>query len=266
VTTDQFESAKLWITQAQGDLARFESTQAQAVGAAQFQSASYVSGDKKYWVVRSREQPPQTLRTEAANILNALRSALDQATWKASVLLGADEGTPIYFPFAGNKTAFDNLFKEKGAATRTIPSELHPFLQSLQSYPRERDYEGGNSLLYALSKLTNPNKHKTTNHVLIRFGGNVIADEFHCIGHCYESCLPPRPDLSTGDIVIAITKPSANFRYKFRVQPRLAFAEVPIVGGAPILAVLIKLTGVAQRIVLGIEAETDRLLRGRSTR
>ena len=247
-----FDSAKLWITQAREDLQDFRTREQSAFGQEAYTPFEDLDREPGAKVVGLRLKPvPETLSTRAANIVGALRSALDQATWRASVVLGASEDEKIYFPFAGTEEDFDALFTPKGRA-KNIPAALHPFLQKLKAHP------GGNRLLYALSRISNPNKHTVTYRVGIEFG-HAAAGSFAFDGMCYEATLPPRWDAAKNELIFGIVALNANIHYDLRMPFFVAFGEVPIVGGQPVVPILDNFLSIVEGIVAGIEAEAIRL-------
>ena len=261
---DAFESAKTWIKHAREDIALFIASQSEAIKTAKFVASDYIEGGRKFWVVRPTNPPADTLKTRVASALNALRSALDQATYAAAMQLGGEDSDCIYFPFAGTKLAFENLFKENGRVGKHIPKELHPYLEKLSGFPTDPSYEGGNTLLYAISRITNPNKHKTTYRVSVQFSGEIYVDHFGCDGLCHKHTIPPRWDPEKEELQIAITEPSAKVSYNYQMSPQIAFGKTPFVTSAPVVAILDKLICICDGIVLGLEAETARILKERS--
>jgi hypothetical protein len=260
--TGPFKSSKRWITQAREDIQDFKERERAAF-----------TGKQAYTVFTDLKRRPghkvvglkpaklsDTLTTKAANIVGALRNALDQATWRASVELGASEEEIIYFPFGGTKGNFDNLFRGKGKAMN-IPHELHGKLKGFEGFPTSKDYSGGNNLLYALSKISNPNKHTETYTV-----GLAVAQRGHMmsVGDMTEGSFPPKYDPVNNEIVLFTTPAAGKLNIDMSVATFVAFGEVPIVARQPVIPVLDEMTSVADRIVLGIEAETARILRERN--
>lgn len=255
-----FSSAKNWVTQAREDLADLRQRELAVFGNEQaysiFEDMERNPGLKVTGIKIAK--PPETLSTKAANIVTNLRSALDQATWRASVALGANEREKIYFPLAGAKTNFDNLFLEKGAS-KNIPAELHPFLKGLQGYPTSKDYQGGNNLLYALSPISNPNKHTETYRVglavsTVQWGRDISADGV------LDISLPLQINFTTNEIILGTTTPTGYVRMNVTLPAYISFGEVPIVARQPVIPVLNKTADMIEGIVLGIEAETTRLV------
>ncbi|MCA1453983.1 hypothetical protein I6F35_12250 [Bradyrhizobium sp. BRP22] len=262
--TGPFISSKLWITQAREDLSDFAARERAVFNRESayrfFEDVERQPGAK---VIGIKLSPaPETLSTRAANIVNALRSALDQAAWRASIELGAKESAKIYFPLAGTKANFEDMFRPRGSC-KNIPAELHPLLKGFEGYPRSKDYPGGNDLLYALSAISNPNKHKETYKVGINLTGDVFANhiQFRLVR---ELSFPPRFDPSTNEITLAVLEPGGSYFADITFPAYIAFGEVPIVARHPVVPVLNEMTRIADGIINSIEAETARILSERT--
>jgi len=263
--TGPFLSSKLWITQAREDLAEFQIRErshfAKEHAYTMFEDLKRRPGTKVIGLKLA--EPPVTLSTKAAQILGALRSSLDQATWRASVMLGASEDEKIYFPLAGAKGNFEDMFREKGKC-KTIPVELHPFLRRCQGYPTGPSHDGGNDLLYALSPISNPNKHTETFRVGVEAASGTACLDSAAFDELMEFKLPPDFDPANREVILAVTRPTGGYRMKMALPAYIAFGEVPIVARQPVIPVLHKMSGVVEGVVLGIEEETARILRERN--
>jgi hypothetical protein len=257
---DPFSSAKTWIVQAREDLSDFQAREravfSKEKGYTVFEDVDRQPGIKVVGLKLAK--PPETLSTKAANIVGALRSALDQATWRASVLLGASESEKIYFPFAGTKTNFEDMFREKGRC-KNIPAELHTLLKALEGYPTSKDYSGGNNLLYALSAISNPNKHTETYRVGIEVANAGELKTFR--GDIHEMHFPPKYDAARNEIVFFTTSPTGKYSINATLPAFIAFGEVPIVGGQPVVPILYKMARMAERIIRVLKREAVRTLR-----
>lgn len=259
-----FFSSKLWIAQAREDLSDFHARE-RAVFSKEHAYSVFEDLDRQPGakVVGIKLSPaPDTLSTKAANIVGALRSALDQAIWRASVELGAAEEKIIYFPLAGSKSNFDDMFREKGRC-KNIPSSLHPLLKGFEGYPRSQEYAGGNDLLYALSPISNPNKHRETYQVGIEFSGGGSMKHFDA-EVIVNMAFPPRFDASKNEIVLFTTSLTGKYSVDMALPAYIAFGEVPIVARQQVVPVLGKMVSIVEGVVLGLEAETARILSERA--
>jgi hypothetical protein len=264
--TGPFFSAKLWLTQAREDLGDFKRREeahfSHEEAYTTFVDTEREPGFKVFGIKMAA--PPETLPTRAAQIVNSLRSALDQATYRASVLLGADTKEKIYFPLSGCKGNFDAMFLDKGKC-KNIPRELHSFLKGCQGYPRSPDHEGGNDLLYAIGPISNPNKHTDTYRIRIDaagWGAFQLGEITDIVGNF---AIPPDFDPVNSEYVLAVTLPTGEFNANVHLPAHIAFGEVPIIPGQPVVPVLDKMTDIVEGIVLGIEAKTAQILRERNS-
>lgn len=249
-----FTSPKLWLAQAREDLHDFNRRERVTLSKSNtytpFEDLDRRPGFKVVGVKVT--DVPETLSTKATQIVTSLRSALDQATWQASILLGAKEKERIYFPIAKSKQSFEDMFKGKGSAMN-IPSQLHPSLKALGGFP------GGNDLLYALSAISNPGKHTKT----YRVGVEISEMDFGGFGDIVEAAMPPRFDAERKEFVFYVTTISGGFNHKIEIVPHVVFADAPIVKDRSVAHVLDQMVGMANGIVSGIEAESDKI-RGQS--
>jgi hypothetical protein len=264
--TGPFLSSKLWVTQAREDLSDFKIRErshfAKEDAYTMFEDLKRRPGAKV--VGLKLVEPPATLSTKAAQIVGSLRSALDQAAWRASVMLGANEGEKIYFPLAGTKRNFEDMFREKGSC-KNIPIELHPFLQRSQGFPTSPSHEGGNNLLYALSPISNPNKHTETYRVGVEAASGTAFLNSATFEELLELKLPPDFDPVNREVILAVTSLTGGYHMNMAIPAYIAFGEVPIVARQPVIPVLNKMADMVESIVLGIEAETARILRKRTS-
>jgi hypothetical protein len=259
-----FTSARLWVAQAREDLEEFKARQHAAFsdkGAYSIFEDLHRKPGFKVVGIKIAKVPP-TLSTKAANIVGALRSALDQATWRASVMLGVKEKTVIYFPLSGTKTDFDAMFGPKGRC-QNIPVALQPFLRSTQGFPTTEGEDGGNDLLYSINVLAKSNKHTETYRVAVELAkaGRLMSQ----LDVIVEMAFPPVLDRAKNEAILFTTTPTGGGYANISFPVYIAFGEVPIIGGQPVIPILDKMAGMVDSIIDGIEAETSRLLRERTT-
>ena len=199
---------------------------------------------------------PNRQRVQASRIIKDLRDALDQATFQASKRLNPAGKNSTYFPFCRDPDDFKTLFDPKKGRSRDIPERLRPFLLGLEPYPTLAGRTGGNDLLRALGYVAGPNKHQTTLRVAPDLPGFMIQELMNRGLGAMESGFMKHGS----DLEIVRASIGANIVWKFTVSFYLAFEAPSQLANGPAAAVLGDLARIVQRVVLGIEAETNRLL------
>jgi hypothetical protein len=219
------------------------------------------TGGKRYKIVFGGEIPSR-LEYEVNNILNNLRHSLDQGLVAAVERLTGNRSGTIYFPI---RTTPDDLNGWIGGKDfSVVPAELHPIIRAFEPYPRGTGYTGGNDLLAAISKIVGPNKHQVTVKAAINLGPEFRADSIQGDGGIHFMGLPPRWDMANNEMVLAVVADGCKFHYDIKFQTYIAFGDAGPLLGHPVIPVLDNFAGIAERIVLGLEAETDRILRTRN--
>ena len=105
-------------------------------------------------IVRVTREPPAELGPIIGDIAHNLRSALDQVTWQLARLATPDPYERTQFPIL----TVDGDWERVGARmVQSLRSEHAAFIELLQPY---HDDEPKQTLLYALSRLSNVDKHR----------------------------------------------------------------------------------------------------------
>jgi hypothetical protein len=259
---EPFESPKFLIRQTQENLAEFN-----AICAGLFSgkcSSNVVEIDpqtgNKTYKIKFDKLIPGRARDIATHAVSDLRHSLDQAICDSvRVLTGNDPGL-IYFPIATNLDDLNGRLN--GRNYETVPPELHPILRSFEPYPSRQGAGGGNDLICDLGKAAGPNKHQVT----CAIGARIVAFDakgieiIKCIG---GFMLPPRWDMTKNEMIIATVTPDGHAKYSLDMTFYIAFDDAGPLTGRAIETELRCLVPVVERIVLGLEAETGRILRVR---
>ncbi|MCA1393459.1 hypothetical protein I6F20_30965 [Bradyrhizobium sp. IC3123] len=198
---------------------------------------------------------PSKVRLVFKDVTSNLRDALDHAVYASAVALGINSPKKTGFPFGND--AF-HLASELGTwKFSDVPRELHPVLMSFQPYP------GGNNLIIDLNRMRNPNTHR----VIIPIGNASLASE---ISNAGGKIVTPAQlgyckwDASKDEVEYMRLGIGSEFKHEAKVAFDVTFADPNIMEGQPVVPALRAIHAEVDRIVLGIEAETARILRERN--
>jgi hypothetical protein len=259
--SDPFESPKSLIRHAREDLEEFKAICKSAVTGhdcyANVTDVDPHTGNKTF-KIKFTGTIPSRARYTASNILNNLRHSLDQ-TLVASVeeLTGRRSGE-LYFPIAANPNDL------AGKLTSRIPPELHLVIQRFEPYPSGNGYVGGNNFLCAVTKTAGPNKHQITLSPCLDVSPHIGFAQMSADGVIDGIDLPLHWDIANNEAILGVTTPNGYISYDFQISFQIAFGDAGPLFRQPIIPVFHEFAGVAESIVLGLEAETLRLMRARS--
>lgn len=188
---------------------------------------------------------PEEWDSMAADAVVNLRAALDQAVFAIFGLSRIVKPRQAKFPFA------DSLRDLEGNSVLIyFPKNIKPFFLGL------KPYKGGNDLLWALNRMCNTNKHRLLTPICL-FRGPVQVFAERISGN---AGIPvPQWDGTENKITLPDPQTNAKTRYHVNFEVVIAFNEVEVVRGQPVVAVLNDLAGIVERILLAIEAEARRL-------
>ncbi|WP_441256430.1 hypothetical protein AB7Z32_23675 [Bradyrhizobium sp. 482_C4_N1_1] len=193
---------------------------------------------------------PGRVRHIAASGIADMRHALDQATCSAfEIVTGKSAPNTLYFPIASSPADLASRL------TRALPPSLHAVFQSFQSYGPSPSYEGGSTILAALSKAAQ-RKHRVTCSVHASVGSWSFR-ELHLSAHTEFPIFEWIAE--KGELIIAKTPGHVggldmNFNYQ------VVYQNAGPIDGEPISPVLGTFADTVERIVLSIEAEVDRIV------
>jgi len=197
--------------------------------------------------VKLTKKFPAGVTSVAAEAIEGLRSALDQAAFATAVISGVKHSKSAYFPISSSAADLDNVIKGR---CRDIPSDIVSLFRSFNPY------RGGNDLIWALNIACNTSKHGIIAPV------GMVAAGMH-IKHMTISgsgAIPaPVWNSEKNEIVFATTGPDTEFQYDLNMSFFVAFGEVDGIGGQPAIPLLNAIAGEVNRIVLAVEAEAKRI-------
>jgi hypothetical protein len=211
------------------------------------------TGYKTYKVVLGGPLPDRARHIAASGITD-LRHALDQATCIAvEIITGADPGL-IYFPFAANPNDL------RGRLAKTIPTELHSVFEGFQPYPTGAGYAGGSDNLCKLSKAAQL-KHRISCSTGASMQTLKPGDITIFKAEFYFPLF--RRDRTNGDLIIGVAAPDGYIDGDFDMTFFIGFQDAGPLTHEPIEGVLAELSTAVEGIVLGLEAETARIVAAR---
>jgi len=202
------------------------------------------TGEHTYKVKLVKPMPP-SLETIAADAVNNLRSALDQACYA----FRTTKGRYTYFPFSDSATNFEPTLKGR---CKTFPQEIIDLIRRL------KPYKGGDDLLWALNELCNTNKHGVLAPIavctsLVNFRNIEIKETGGF------QLFAPRWDRTKNEMVFFRCVEGSTVEANIDFATHIVICDVLIVDGQPIEAVLHALINKVHGIVMAIEAEARRI-------
>lgn len=196
--------------------------------------------------IRMTKPIPDSIADMTADVVVTLRSALDNAGYSLALAGGVSDPKHCAFPFAGN---VDKMAGALGRA-KDIPEKIHPLFCGFQPY------KGGNDTLWALNEAANTDKHKMVipiGHAVRPYGTSVRGTGFLSM---------PNPhvwDRTKNEMILIELGPGATFHYDFQFTFHIAFHDIDVIDGKPVIRVLNQFGCVVQSILAAIEAEARRL-------
>lgn len=195
-----------------------------------------------------RKGMPDTWPGDAFDVINSLRSSLDQAGYAVAVAAGRS-GANAHFPFGGSES--EMLGRAKGRS-KDLPKEIFDVMA------KAKPYRGGNDLLWSMNRLTNTPKHEVM--IAMRpVSPSAFIDEYANPGTTYELGIPPRWDDSKNEMVLFRVAHGDKPRFQMDLHVLIAFTQAEPLRNAHIHAVLDAFVRETEAIVNAIEAEARRL-------
>lgn len=199
-----------------------------------------------------RKRMPLSLNGHVSDAANNLRSALDQAICSVASLSNLPTHT-TYFPIAGTESEFNNTLNGRCGK---LPQEIRDLVSGF------KPYKGGDDALWVLNKLSGTNKHGILKPIALgNFGAQISG---HHKGMPLQFPYPPRWDSVKQEMVlvrapkvsaVSVGEFTVNYEYTFSI----AFNEIELIDGEPVVPVLNHFAGVVESIVMAIEAESKRI-------
>lgn len=199
--------------------------------------------------VRFSQRVSTQLRRQATNIISEGRHALDDAMSDAAVQLGRSDGKGVYFPTCEGACDLEGEIERK---CRKVDPAMLNFVRVLEPYKH-----GKGELIWAMSKFAGVGKHRsllpltpTITKIAIQVGGSLRP-------------LTPAPYPNTdNEFAIAVGSPGSDEKIgiAYDIGVNAKAIGLSFDGNASIRDIV----GIAERIVLGLKAETERIIRMRA--
>ena len=192
---------------------------------------------------------PDSFGEIAADALENLRAALDQAGYAVAVAAGANDPRSAYFPIGDDATNLEGIIK---GGCKQIPNEIVSLFRTFEPY------QGGNELIWALNKANNINKHR----LLVPACVSLAQMNFSIHGSGGSGCYIPPPawDRGKNEIVFAIVATDVEkLQYDLKGTYCISFGEIEVLGGYPATDILNAMASEVESIVMATEAEARRI-------
>ncbi len=204
----------------------------------------------KAYKIKLTKPMPVALENIAADAVNNLRSALDQACY--ALQPAGEKGRYATFPFSSDAAQFETAVKGR---CKALPKEIVDLIRGF------KPYKGGDDLLWALNEVCNTNKHGILAPVaactsVVRF--KKIDFVPSGVGAGFALQLPVW-DRAKNEMVLFLSDKRSTVEADVDFSAHIVFCDIEIVDGQPAEAVLKDFFNIANRIVMTIEAEAKRI-------
>lgn len=196
---------------------------------------------------RLKKPLPDYFSETVADILDNLRSALDQTLYAIASQDGNVLPGDIYFPFGRTEASFLNALN--GRCTGRLKA-LHPLIISF------KPYKGGNETLWALNTLRGKQHAFLVPAIAV---GMVHRVEFESSGANVSIPAMPLWDSTKNEIELFAIGPQSSLKGNFGTASHITFGEIEGVSGEDVGYVLDTFLGLVRKIVGEIETESIRL-------
>jgi hypothetical protein len=186
---------------------------------------------------------PEVITDLTYEALEALRSALDQATYTIAALSQVDRPDLIHFPVANTPGDFENVIKGR---LKGLPDHLVRLFRSFECY------ETGNRTIWALNQVRRQGAHRLIVPVCTDTGG-ITVDNLILGSTTYAAVPAPKWDSVKNEMIYLILGPGSEANYNFKFTLFVAFGEVEGLAGQSVPDYLAAATVEVERIMLAIE-------------
>jgi hypothetical protein len=251
---DYFRSARLLVGRAKEHIEGLnESGKAFADSQPYAVSCDFDSEAGEYvYTVRIVQAMPDSFALDTADALNNMKSALDQAVCASvSAIFPARTLDGVCFPFADIQVHFDGAVRR---GCKKVASDIVTLLRGFQPY------KGGNDLLWLMNQLSKMNRHRVLQPV--ELSGKHSFSINRMIINGATKVMAPLWDHARKELIFARAA-QPNLEYDLNFIFHISFGDVEIVRAQPAVPILRRFADEVDRIVLAIEAETQRVVESR---
>jgi len=196
--------------------------------------------------VKMTKEIPAVIADTTADFVQNLRNALDNAAYAVAVAAGKVDPKYTAFPFARSAAEMANSL----GRSKDLPKEMQSLFCGFQPYL------GGDDLLWAFNEICNGDKHKYIIPIgtgMVRRAAGVEGTGF------FEMPTTHVWDRTKNEMELLTLGVESTYKYNFQFSFFVAFNDIQVVDGQPVLGVLDELGSKIESIFLGIEAECRRL-------
>lgn len=253
--TDIFASSKLRFSRAKEHIFIFEERERAFLKAKEWSDIIErdLNGANYLHKIRfTKPFPGDDFALIATEAIEHLRAALDHAAYAVAVASGIANPKSAYSPFAQDVTGLQSVIKGR---CKEIPSDIVTLFCAFQPY------KGGNDLLYALNRVCIANKHRELTKINIV--PDIIITKIQAVSIYGRPIIVTVPQLEwdrgKNEIIYLVvpSNPTPLTDTDVVITINIAFDE--IIGGKTALTVLGEMASIVKRILLAIEAESQRL-------
>ena len=216
--------------------------------------------DRPVYFVQRAQDPPPLIAAIAGDAIQNLRSALDHVAYELVMtnVSGARPLGHVYFPIAESKAKYD---AKKAKQLKGVSPAVIDAIDSL------RPYKGGDDVLWLLHSLNNIDKHRLLVTVgsfyrSVDLGGHItrkMAKQFPHLTEMPELSaffrLEGAPPLRVGDDLLSL-EPGGDVDPHMQFRFHLAFHEVGICEGEPLMDTLINMVDAVEGVVARLDSLT----------
>lgn len=203
--------------------------------------------------LRYSKRPTPNLRAKATSILSNTRNALDQAVCDAAIATGRKDAKGVYFPVGQNADDLDDAIKHR---CKNVHPDIIDFIRACKPY-----YGGNDIIRYACQIITGA-KHRRI--LGLSLGGKLT----HIGGDKNLLIIPPvkfwvnKWSRLKNELEYVRIGPGGYFNMDIRHPVKIVLGEGHPPFEGPASAALGDVICETERIVLGLKAETARIIAG----
>jgi hypothetical protein len=208
-------------------------------------------GTKDVYKLKITEPIPEDLPGIAFEVLNHLRSSLDQAGSFIARASNPGKSQRVRGAFPFGKTP-ESVADKRRSDSKHLPEEIFDLMAGF------KPYEGGDRLLWAMNSYRATHQHD----LLIPVGLAVSSMDFSFDypGEVFDFAIPPQWDAAKEEMVFfSVLRGAPEPNYHFKMLVLVAIGEIEGLRREPAVAVFNGMVGKVESILVALEAESRRL-------
>jgi hypothetical protein len=189
---------------------------------------------------------PTQITDLAYEAIEALRSALDQATHPIAIVCKVKRPDLIHSPIGDDAADVDNILNGR---IKEFPADIVSLFRSFQPH------QTGNPLIWALNRI----RRQSTHRLIVPVGVATAGMHIKRMTMKGVSIPPPRWDSEKDEMIFAVLGSGSQLEYDVDLAFYIAFGPVEGVAGQPVIDTLLATAAEVERIVVAIEADCTHL-------